>query len=297
MSSMNGAMAVAASSTRASDFLTLAKPRVNLLVVASTLAGYYMAAGNDGSLATLVAAAVGTALVSGGAAALNQIAERDTDGLMRRTRHRPLPSGRLQVGEASMFALALVTAGLVELALFANLLAAAVAAVTVVFYALIYTPLKRRTSFATVVGAIPGALPPMIGWAAARGTLDPAAWALFAVQFLWQLPHFLSIAWLYRDDYARAGFPMLPVIEPDGRSTARQSIAYAAALVPASLATTVLGVTGTTYFATAGALGLLFLGITMWFGWRRTGAATRALFVASILYLPVLWILMIADRL
>jgi len=297
MSSMNGAMTVAASSTRAADFLTLIKPRVNLLVVASTLAGYYMAAGDGGRPATLVSAVIGTALVSGGAAALNQIAERDTDGLMRRTRHRPMPSGRLQVGEARTFALALVAAGLVELALFANLLAAAVAAVTVVFYALIYTPLKRRTSFATVVGAVPGALPPMIGWAAARGTLDPAAWALFAVQFLWQLPHFLSIAWLYRDDYARAGFPMLPVIEPDGRSTARQSIAYAAALVPASLATTALGVTGTTYFAAAGALGLLFLGITMWFGWRRTGAAARALFVASILYLPVLWILMIADRL
>jgi protoheme IX farnesyltransferase len=172
-----------------------------------------------------------------------------------------------------------------------------VAAVTVVFYALIYTPLKRRTSFATVVGAVPGALPPLIGWAAARGSLDAAAWTLFAVQFLWQLPHFLAIAWLYRDDYGRAGFPMLPVIEPDGRSTARQAVAYAAALVPASLATTALGVTGTTYFATAAALGVLFLGITMWFGWRRTGAAARALFVASILYLPVLWILMIADRL
>ena len=297
MSSMNGAMTVAASSTRAADLVTLTKPRVNLLVVASTLAGYYMAAGDGGTPATLISAVVGTALVSGGAAALNQIAERDTDGLMRRTQHRPMPSGRLQTGEARTFALALVAAGLVELALFANLVAAAVAGVTVVFYALIYTPLKRRTSFATVVGAVPGALPPMIGWAAARGTLDPAAWALFAVQFLWQLPHFLAIAWIYRDDYARAGFPMLPVIEPDGRSTARQAVAYAAALVPASLATTALGVTGTTYFATAAALGVLFLGITMWFGWRRTGAAARTLFVASILYLPVLWILMIADRL
>jgi protoheme IX farnesyltransferase len=297
MSSMNGAITVEASSTRAADFLTLTKPRVNLLVVASTLAGYYMAAGDGGAPATLAAAVIGTALVSGGAAALNQIAERDTDGLMRRTRHRPMPSGRLQVGEARTFALALVATGLIELAFFANLLAAAVAGVTVVFYALIYTPLKRRTSFATVVGAVPGALPPLIGWAASRGSLDAAAWTLFAVQFLWQLPHFLAIAWLYRDDYGRAGFPMLPVIDPDGRSTARQAIAYAAALVPASLATTALGVTGTTYFATAGVLGLAFLGVTVWFGWQRTAAAARGLFVASIVYLPVLWILMIADRL
>ncbi len=297
MTSMNGALTVEASSTRAADFLTLTKPRVNVLVVASTLAGYYMATGDGGAPATLAASVIGAALVSGGAAALNQIAERDTDGLMRRTRHRPMPGGRLQVGEARMFALALIAAGLIELALFANLLAAAVAAVTVVFYALIYTPLKRRTSFATVVGAVPGALPPLIGWAAARGSLDAAAWALFAVQFLWQLPHFLAIAWLYRDDYARAGFPMLPVIEPDGRSTARQSIGYAAALLPASLATTALGVTGTIYFTTAAALGLAFLGLTIWFGWRRTAAAARVLFVASILYLPVLWILMIADRL
>lgn len=297
MISMNGTITVEASSSRGADFLTLTKPRVNLLVVASTLAGYYMAAGDGGAPATLAAAVIGSALVSGGAAALNQIAERDTDGLMRRTRHRPMPSGRLQVGEARTFALALVATGLIELALFANLLAAAVAGVTVVFYALIYTPLKRRTSFATVVGAVPGALPPLIGWAAARGSLDAAAWTLFAVQFLWQLPHFLAIAWLYRDDYGRAGFPMLPVIEPDGRSTARQAIAYAAALVPASLATTALGVTGTTYFMTAGALGLAFLGVTLWFGWQRTAAAARGLFVASIVYLPVLWILMIADRL
>jgi protoheme IX farnesyltransferase len=294
---MNGAISVETSSTRAADFLALTKPRVNVLVVASTLAGYYLAAGDGGAPVPLVAAVVGTALVSGGAAALNQIAERGPDSLMHRTRHRPMAAGRLQIGEARTFALALLATGLVELAVFATPLAAAVAATTATLYALVYTPLKRRTSFATVVGAVPGALPPLIGWAAARGSLDAAAGALFAVQFLWQLPHFLAIAWLYRDDYARAGFPLLPVAEPDGRSTGRQAIGYAAALVPASLATTALGVTGTTYFATAGLLGLAFLGFAMWFGWQRTASAARSLFVASIIYLPVLWILMIADRL
>lgn len=293
---MNETMIVAASRARVSDFLTLTKLRVNLLVVATALAGYYMAAGNEGTLVTLVAAVVGTACVAGGAAALNQIYERDTDALMMRTRHRPVAAGRLHVAEATALAFTLIVAGLLQLALGANLVAAGVAFVTVVCYALLYTPLKRRTSFATVLGAVPGALPPVIGWAAARGTLDPGAWLLFVIVFLWQLPHFLAIAWLYRDDYARAGFPMLPVVEPDGGSTARQSIAYAAALVPASLSTTALGLTGRTYFAGALAAGLIFLALTVWFGLRRTPIAARIVFVASIFYLPLLWILMVADR-
>ncbi len=289
-------MAIAAARTRLSDFLTLTKLRVNLLVVGTALAGYYMAAGDEGTVVTLVAVLVGTACVAGGAAALNQIYERDTDALMIRTRHRPMAAGRLQVAEATAFAFALIIAGLLQLALGANLIAAGVAFVTVVCYALLYTPLKRRTSFATVIGAVPGALPPVIGWAAARGTLDPGAWLLFLIVFLWQLPHFLAIAWLFRDDYARGGFPMLPVVEPDGRSTARQSIAYAAALVPVSLSTTAVGLTGAVYFAGAMALGLIFLALTVWFGLRRTRTAARVVFVASIFYLPFLWILMIADR-
>ena len=294
---MNGTLSVAAPRTRVADFLTLTKPRVNLLVVASTLAGYYMAAGEAGDAVRMTAALIGTALVSGGAAALNQIAERDTDARMRRTRLRPMAAGRLQVPEATAFALTLIVVGLLELAIGASLVAAGVAFVTAVCYTLIYTPLKRRTSFATVVGAIPGALPPMIGWAAARGSLEAGAWLFFGIQFLWQLPHFLAIAWLYRDDYARAGFPMLPVIEPDGRSTARQAVGYAAALVPASLSTTALGLTGNTYFAGALVLGVAFVGVALWFGLRRSAPSARLLFVASILYLPILWILMIANRL
>ncbi len=294
---MNETMTLASARTRVSDYLALTKLRVNVLVVATTLAGYYMAAGDEGTLVALVAAVLGTACVSGGAAALNQIYERDTDALMIRTRHRPVAAGRLQVGEATVFAFALVFAGLLQLALGANLVAAGVAFVTVACYALLYTPLKRRTSFATVVGAVPGALPPVIGWAAARGTLDPGAWLLFLIVFLWQLPHFLAIAWMFRDDYARAGFPLLPVVEPDGRSTARQAVAYAAALVPASLSPTAIGLTGSLYFGSAMALGLIFLALTVWFGVRRTPAAARVVFVASILYLPLLWIVMIADRL
>jgi protoheme IX farnesyltransferase len=285
-----------ASRTRASDFLTLTKPRVNLLVVATALAGYYMGAGTDSQWPVLVSVVMGTALVSGGSAAFNQILERDTDAQMRRTRGRPMPDGRLQVAEAAPFAVALIGLGLAQLALGANLLTAGVAAATAMLYVFVYTPLKRRTSFATVVGAVPGAMPPLIGWTAARGALDPAGWPLFGIVFLWQLPHFLSIAWMYRDDYERGGFPMLPVVEPDGRSTGRQAMLYAAALLPASLAPTVLGLAGSAYFAGALALGLAFLGLTIRFGLLRTLGAARLLFAGSVLYLPALWILMIADR-
>ncbi len=293
---MSSVLTLAAARMRAGDFATLTKPRVNLLVVATAVAGFYMAAGREGSLPALAAAALGTALVSGGAAAVNQIAERDTDALMRRTRHRPVAAGRLPVLDASVFAFVLFAGGLVCLGVGAGPLAAGVAALTAACYAFVYTPLKRRTSFATVVGAVPGALPPVIGWAAARGAIDPGAGLLFAIVFLWQLPHFLAIAWLYRDDYARAGFPLLPVIEPDGRSTARQAVGYAAALVPASLAPTALGLTGTAYFISAGLLGLGFLGLAIWFAAGRSDGSARALFVGSVLYLPLLWILMVANR-
>jgi protoheme IX farnesyltransferase len=282
--------------TRSADFLALTKPRVNMLVAATTLAGYYLGAGTEGRLATLVAVVAGTALVSGGSAALNQIFEREADGRMRRTMRRPLPDGRLQAAEAAPFAAGLIGVGLAVLLLGTNLLAAGVALGTAVAYAFVYTPMKRRTPFAIVIGAVPGALPPMIGWAAARGTLDPAGWPLFGIVFLWQLPHFLAIAWMYRDDYKRGGFPMLPVVEPDGRSTARQAILYAAALVPMSLAPTVLGLAGTVYFAGALALSLAYLWLTLRFGFARTLSAARWLFVGSILYLPALWILMIANR-
>jgi heme o synthase len=280
---------------RAADFLELTKPRLNLLVVATTLAGYYLGAGafDPGLLSATV---VGTALVAGGAAAFNEILERDTDGLMRRTRNRPLPGGRMRVSTAVWFAFALSMAGLALLTAGANKLSAGVAAATLLSYALVYTPLKAKTSLSTLIGGIPGALPPMIGWSAATGTLSIEAWVLFAIVFLWQMPHFLAIAWLCREDYARAGLPMLPVVEPDGRSTAQQVMLYASVLVPVSLAPTLVGMSGRVYFAGALALGLAFLALGVLFAFRRTNAAARRLFLGSITYLPLLFALMLGNR-
>jgi heme o synthase len=291
------AIALPAARSRATDFVALAKPRLNLLVVASALAGYVMAGGEILDAIRVVCTVAGTALVAGGASAFNQVIERVPDSLMRRTRMRPVPDGRLQPFESVAFGLVLSVIGLTVLATEVNLLSAAVALATLLTYALIYTPLKRRTSFATVIGAIPGALPPVIGWAAARGSLSQGAWVLFAIVFLWQLPHFLAIAWIFRDDYARAGFPMLPVVEPDGLSTGRQSIVYAAALVPLSLAPTLIGLAGRLYFAGALLLSLAFLYLAFRFARSRTVADARTLFFGSIIYLPVLWIVMIANKL
>jgi protoheme IX farnesyltransferase len=278
------------------DFVALAKPRLNLLVVASTLAGYWMAGTEGLGALRLAGTLLGTGLVAGGASAFNQLFERDLDALMRRTRMRPLADQRLQPIEGAVFATAIAVTGLLMLAAAANLLAAAVALVTLVSYVLIYTPLKRRSSLATVIGGIPGALPPIIGWAAARGDLSTNAWILFGIVFLWQLPHFLAIAWICREDYARAGYLMLPVIEPDGRSTGRQSVLYAAALVPLSLAPTLMGLAGKSYFIGALALGLVFVALTIRFANTRSVRDARLVFFASIIYLPLIWILMIADR-
>lgn len=285
-----------AARSRAGDFLTLAKPGLNSLVVATTLGGYYMATGRDGNLGTMLATGAGTALVAGGSAAFNQLLERDADARMHRTRNRPLPDGRLQLSEATLFGSVLSIAGLMVLAMGANLMAAAVALATLLTYAVVYTPLKSRTAFSTVVGAIPGALPPVIGWAAGGGTIGLAAVALFAIGFCWQLPHFLAIAWIYREDYARAGFPMLPVLEPDGRSTARQAVVYSAALVPASLAPAALGLAGMLYAIGALLLGVFFLALAVRFSVARTVPNARTLFFGSLLYLPALWALMIANR-
>jgi protoheme IX farnesyltransferase len=289
------AIAIADRRCRAADYVTLAKPRLNLLVVGSTLAGYVMG-GGDANARAVIAMVVGTGLVAGGASAVNQVIERRTDALMRRTRLRPMADGRMSSSDALVYAAALSLTGLALLAVAVNLLSALVALATLISYAAIYTPLKLRTSFATVIGAIPGALPPVIGWAAATNGLSQGAWILFGILFLWQLPHFLAIAWMYREDYARAGFPMLPVIEPDGRSTARQSVLYAAALLPLSLAPTLVGITTTTYFVAALLLTLGFLALTLQFARTRSVGDARRVFFGSILYLPVLWMLMIAGR-
>ena len=281
---------------RAADYVALAKPRLNLLVIASTVAGYVMAGGTTANLPALLWTVLGTGLVAGGASVFNQILEREPDSRMRRTRLRPLPDGRLGVRDAALYGTVLSFAGLVILAAGVNQLAAGVALATLTSYAVVYTPLKQRTSLATVIGAVPGALPPVIGWAAAANSLSSGAWVLFGIVFLWQMPHFLAIAWMYRDDYARGGFPMLPVLEPDGRSTARQAVIYTTALLPLALAPTLLGLSGTWYFAGALTLTLAFLGMSIRFAATRQVSDARRLFFTSILYLSALWVLMIADR-
>ena len=291
-----GAVAIGGRRSRAADYVTLAKPRLNLLVVGSTLAGFLMGRGDMSDPILVLATLGGTALVAGGASAFNQVTERRTDALMQRTRLRPMADNRMASRHAFVYAAVLSAAGLVLLAALVNLLSAAVALATLISYAAIYTPLKLRSRLATVIGAVPGALPPVIGWAAATGALSHGAWILFGILFLWQLPHFLAIAWMYREDYARAGFPMLPVIDPDGRSTARQSVAYAAALLPLSLAPTLVGMATTTYFAAALVLTLAFVALTLRFAQTRARADARRVFFGSILYLPVLWIAMIVWR-
>lgn len=287
---------MAGSVARTRDFVALAKPRLNLLVVASTLAGYAMAPGDPLGIWRVCGLLLGTGLVAGGASAFNQVIERDLDALMTRTRGRPMPDLRLQPLEGLFFGSAISVAGLALIVASSNLLAAAVALATLLSYVVVYTPLKRKSSFGTVIGAIPGALPPIIGWAAVEGSLAVQPWTLFGIMFLWQLPHFLAIAWMYRDDYARAGFPMLPVLEPDGRSTGRQAVAYAAALLPLSLAPTLMRMAGELYFAGALVLGLAFLWQTIQFARTRSVRDARRVFFGSIIYLPLLWILMIANK-
>jgi len=266
-------LAVAGRPSSFADFLSLTKPRLNLLVVATSAAGYYLGAVARPDLIAMGETVIGTAMVAGGAAALNQVYERDTDALMRRTRMRPLPDGRLSTGEATLFGIALAGAGLAVLAACANLLATILALATLLTYILWYTPLKRRSPAATLVGAVPGALPPLIGWAASRGDLSVGGLALFAIVFLWQIPHFMAIAWLYREDYGRAGFPMLPVIDPDGARAGLQAVIYAVLLILASVIPTLVGLSGLPYLMFA----IVFLG--------------------SITYLPLLWIAMILAKL
>ena len=280
---------------RFADFVALTKPRLNFLVVVTAAVAYYLGAGASLDVSKLAATVLGIALVAGGAAGLNQVYERDTDSLMWRTRARPLAAHRVTVGEATGFSIALVVVGLVIVLAASNLLAAALALLTVVSYNVIYTPMKRRSQFATLVGAVPGALPPMIGWVAADGALSWEAWALFAIVFVWQIPHFMAIAWLYRDDFGRAGFPMLPVIDPDGRSTARQAVWFSLALVPLTLMPYFLGMSGLAYAVGATLGGCALLALAALFAVNRTDERARLLFVGSIVYLPVLWILLVGS--
>lgn len=281
------------------DYLELTKPRMNALVVVTTAVGFYMATrgGLVADWALFLHTVLGTALTAAGASVLNQYVERDLDAKMPRTANRPLPAGRVTPVEALSLGAALGTGGVLYLTTLVNPLAATLAAVTLGTYVFLYTPLKTRTTLCTVVGAVPGAIPPMIGWAAADGALGPGAWALFSILFFWQLPHFLAIAILYRDDYARGGMRMLPVIDDPGLSfTGRQIVLWALALIPVSLFPAVVGMTGATYFVAAALLGVGFL----WFAVRCALSGARAdarrLFLASILYLPALLGVMMLGR-
>jgi protoheme IX farnesyltransferase len=246
--------------------------------------------------AALASALVGTGLVAAGASALNMLLERRTDGLMHRTQNRPLPAGRLRPTEALAWGAVLTISGIAFLAWRSGPLAALVALLTWASYLFLYTPLKTRTSLSTVVGALPGALPPVIGWAAARGRVDAGAFVLFAILFLWQIPHFLAIAWIYRDDYARGGLPMLPVLDPDGRITGRQAVANSLALLVVSLTPTAAGLAGPVYLAGAIVLGLGFSAVAVWAAAARTLRVARFLFLASLVYLPAVCALLLLDR-
>ncbi|HEU5255469.1 MAG TPA: heme o synthase [Vicinamibacterales bacterium] len=281
---------------RTADFVTLTKPRLNFLVLITTLGGMYIAAPDGVALPVLFHALVGTALVAGGASALNQVWERDTDGLMRRTRRRPIPGGRLRAVDGAWFGTLLSAAGLIELTWKVNPLASAVAAATLVSYVFVYTPLKTRTSLSTLIGAVPGALPPVIGWAAATGTISIGAIVLFGIVFLWQMPHFLAIAWLYRDDYRQARIPLLPVLEPDGRRTGQQALLYAAALWPVSLLPAAIGLADVPYSVLATLLGAGLIALSAMFARERTILSARRLFLYSIIYLPLLWTALVLDR-
>jgi len=280
----------------ASDFLELTKPRITMLVTFTALVGFVMASPGGVSLSGLAATLAGTGLVASGSMVLNMLMERDVDALMRRTRGRPLPMGRLRPGDALGFGIALTALGALLLALTTNLLAMGVALLTWGSYLFAYTPLKTRTSLSTIVGAFPGALPPVIGWAAARNALEPGAYVLFAIMFLWQIPHFLAIAWIYREDYARGGFPMLPVLDPAGHITGRQAVANCLALLLVSVVPSFAGMTSRLYMWGAIVLGVAFTAVAVVAATKRTTAAARALFLASVLYLALLSTLLLATR-
>ena len=293
---LNATTASAASRGRGADFVSLTKPRLNTLVLMTSAAAYYLGDGHTLPWLQLVHTLVGTALVAGGASALNQHWERDTDRLMRRTRLRPLPDARLHPQDAMWFGIALSAIGIAQLAVFVNPLTALIAALTLFSYVWMYTPLKTRTSLSTIVGAVPGALPALIGWTAATNSASAGGWILFGIVFMWQMPHFLAIAWLFRDDYANAGIPLLPVVEPDGRSTGRQSVLYAAGLIPISLLPMAVGMATAYYLAGAITLGVILLVLSLEFATSRSVRSARRLFYGTILYLPLLWIVLLADH-
>jgi protoheme IX farnesyltransferase len=282
------------------EYIALTKPRITWLILMSTGVGYFFGLKHPWSgradWLLLLNTLVGTGLIASGTAALNQWYERKADALMRRTAHRPIPSGQLTAARALWFGAALALAGFLELYLGVNPLTGFLGAITLGSYLFVYTPLKQRSHLSTVIGALPGAVPPLMGYAAAYGSLTGEAWALFAILFVWQFPHFLAIAWMYRDDYARAGIRMLPVVEPDGMSTSRQIVLYASTLIPVSLFPALLGMSGKIYMIGSLALGFWFLYTGVRVAFERTNVRARQVLLASVIYLPLIYGLMVFDR-
>jgi heme o synthase len=282
--------------SRASAYMALTKPDVSLLVLMTTAAGYYMGARAPVNWLHMIHVVFGTLLIAGGTAALNHYLERDSDRHMRRTASRPLPRGVLQPPQALAFGIALSVSGAVDLFFAAGALTAGLGVATCLSYLLAYTPLKKRTVWATFVGAFPGAIPPMIGWVAATGSLDRGAWLLFGILFLWQFPHFHAISWMYREDYARAGIMMLPVVDREGTRTFRQIIFYAAALLGISLLPAVLGLAGIIYFFGALVICTGLVQVCLWAARNKTNARAKWLMHATVLHIPLLLGLMMYDK-
>jgi protoheme IX farnesyltransferase len=288
---------LARAKVRLGAFLALTKPRIAAMVLVTVATGFLLGARGASLPSALLLTMVGTGLVAGGASALNQVLEQSRDRKMRRTANRPLPAGRLSSAEAAIFAATIAILGLFVLVTAANLVAATVALSTLLLYVFVYTPLKPVTTLNTAVGAIAGALPPVIGWAAATGSLGTEALALFLILFLWQFPHFLAIAWLFREDYARGGHRMLPAVDPSGSVTGRQAALHALVLVPVGLLPTVVGLAGIYYFAGALVLGLFYLAASVQFWTNVSDSTARLLLRASILYLPGILALLLLNPL
>jgi heme o synthase len=282
--------------SRANAFITLTKPDVSFLVLITSAAGYYMGARGPLNWLHMLHTVFATMLIAAGTAALNHYIERDSDRFMRRTAGRPLPTGVVQPREALLFGIALSVAGAIDLYFVGGLLPCALGVATSLSYLLAYTPLKKRTVWATFVGAFPGAIPPMIGWAAATGSLGRGAWLLFAILFIWQFPHFHAIAWMYREDYARAGILMLPVVDRDGSRTFRQIIGFAAALVLASLLPALLGMAGVLYFFGALIVSTALVQVAVWAASSKSNARAKWLMHATVLHIPLLLALMVYDK-
>ena len=281
---------------RAAAFLELTKPGITRMVVLTAAAGFYLGSRDGFDLTQFLQTLVGTALVAAGSSALNQLRERDVDARMDRTRGRPLPSGRVTPGAAALFSWTAAILGVGYLAWQVNLVTAALALLTLVSYVFLYTPLKQRTSLNTLVGAVPGALPVVGGWTAAGGHIDGVVLSLFWILFLWQLPHFLALAWLYREDYRRGGFEMLSLDDASGRSTGRMALLYAITLLPVSLLPTLLRLTGTVYFFGALTLGICYAAMSLLLMRAPAEKPARRLFFTSITYLPLLLALMVIDK-